>query len=79
MNRLRAPFYALASHRLWWLAFGAAAAVFALIQSTVEAPLSLLLSLPVVVFGFMVSNERSRWKRDEAREKHTGIRRGPFD
>jgi hypothetical protein len=71
--------HALASHRLWWLMFIGAAAAFAYLRSALGGPWSVVATLPVVVFAFMLLNERSRWKRDEAREKQTGIRRGPFD
>ncbi len=79
MKRLRARMYALASHRLWWLMFIGAAAVFAYLRSTIGGRWSLLATLPVVVFAFLLVNERSHWKRDEARERATGIRKGPFD
>lgn len=79
MKRLRARMYALASHRLWWLMFVGAAVVFAYLRSTVHGRVSVLATLPVVVFAFLLVSARAHWKRDEARERATGIRRGPFD
>ncbi|MCU1587434.1 MAG: hypothetical protein JWN31_927 [Frankiales bacterium] len=79
MKRLRARMYALASHRAWWLLFVAAAALFAYLLASVHGRLSVVVTLPVVVFAFLLVNARSHWKRDEARERATGQRRGPFD
>ena len=79
MTTLRAVMYRLGSHRLWWLQFLAAAVLFAVLRSTVGGGWSVVLSLPVVLFAYLLLHERARWRRDEERERTTGIRRGPFD
>ncbi|MCW2544671.1 MAG: hypothetical protein JWM40_2223 [Frankiales bacterium] len=79
MKRLLAVMYRLGAHRTWWLMFLLAAIVFAVIRATVGGVLSLVVSLPIVIFAYLLLSQRARWKRDEERERTTGIRRGPFD
>ncbi len=78
-KRLRAGMYRLGSNRSWWLMFLGAALLFAFIRASVSGGLSVLFTLPVVVFAYLLLSERARWRRDEQRERTTGIRRGPFD
>jgi hypothetical protein len=79
MKKLNAVMYRLGSHRLWWMFFLDAAIVFAVLRETIGGVTSLVLSFPVVVFAYLLLSQRTRWKRDEERERTTGIRRGPFD
>lgn len=78
-KRLRARMYVLGSHRLWWLMFLVAAVAFAVFRSSFSSPWSWITTFPLVVFASLLVDARSKWRRDEQRERTTGIRRGPFD